>query len=191
MTTQSPRKTPGLSAFTLIELLVVVAIILILIAILLTGIKIAFDMRAKVETKHRINQIEAAISAYSPSINCLGLQQAYTFDIADYMSFLHIPEKPENFLRVQGGTWSPATFLTATHIKDGFGRPIWMQVENREVAGRPGHFATMMIAIRSYGSNDDPYLDDDIIQRFDFDRNFWEDCRMTGSVGNRWILVTK
>ena len=172
----------------------VVAIIAILASILLVAGAIALRMKARVETEHRINNLRTAIEFYFPHIRNFQHNETGFFDLPDYVQMLgkdRIEEKTGNLLLVSNGSWGPADFSTATHLKDGFGRPIWIQIVNRATPNRENAFYTALIAIRSYGANDDPDYHDDIIMRYDTESLVWEKCKMTGYNGIGWILETK
>lgn len=182
------------AAFTLIEILVVIAIIAILASLLLVGGSMALKTKSRLETEHRINNLCTAIEFYFPHIRNFQHNEAGPFDLPDYVQMLgkdRFEEKAGNLLLVSNGTWGPANLSTATHLKDGFHRPIWIQVVNRETPNRANSFYTALIAIRSYGPNDDPVYNDDIVMRYDTERLVWEKCKMTGYNGTEWILETK
>lgn len=180
------------AGFTLIEMLIVIAIIVILASILLVGGGIALRMMRRIQTEHRMDQIRAALDAYSEHFKTLGENLASAYDVPNYVQMLHIEEKSGNYLRVENGSWGPATYFTATHIRDGFDRPIWMQSLAREVANRPGKIYTAVIALRSCATKDDPDYSDDLILRFETDRCIWEKCSMSGvSATGAWILQVR
>jgi prepilin-type N-terminal cleavage/methylation domain-containing protein len=193
MNTHNPRNTLR-TAFTLIEMLIVIAIIAILASLLLVAGSLALKFKAKVVTEHQINGLHAALEFYFPHIRNFQNNWAGAFDLPDYVQMLgpeRFEEKKGNLLLVTNGSWGPADSKTASHIKDGFGRPIWIQIVNRETPKIKDSFYTAVIAIRSYGANDDPDFYDDIIDRYDTERLVWEKCRMSGYNDIEWILAPK
>ena len=187
---KKPKMTK--SAFTLIVILTVISIIVILASILFGG---GHPTPRKVLTEHRINNLRTAMEFYFPHIENFQRSATGAHNLSDYVQMLRrydlFEEKADSLLLVSNGTWSPANILTASHLKDGFGRPIWIQVVNRETPNRPGAFYTVFIAIRSYGPNDDPDFSDDLVERYNTERLVWEKCRMIGYNGIEWVLEPK
>lgn len=190
------------SAFTLVEVMVVVAIIVTLATMIFAGAGVLMENARKTKTMVAFDSLRTALDLYMGpnAVFATPIDATGTITIARPMDALvHHSEPPLlprglRDLYVKGGPlgpWQACLSPDATHLKDGWGRGIAIQVVNQAAPGLAHRAFTEFLHLRSFGG-DPALLHDDVLMTWNHEDKAWRASRLKAiDTDGVWMVEIK